>query len=263
VYFDVYEVLDPGCGLVAVSARTGRLAGSCFYHPRPTHVSVGIMNVHPNYLGQGVAKALLRHIVELAEHQEKPLRLVSSAMNLDSFSLYTRAGFVPCRAYQDVTIEVPPSGLNVHAEGPEHVREAILEDVDAMETLEMELVGIRRGKDFRYCLKNRDSFWHVSVYPSRQGGLEGFMISSAHPGCNMIGPGVARSEEAAAALVLAELNRHAGRRPVCLVPVDCGRLVRRMYDWGARNCEMHFLQLHGPGRPPEGVNMPTFLPETA
>jgi hypothetical protein len=105
------------------------------------------------------------------------------------------------------------------------------------------------------------------------------MLSSAHPGCNMIGPGLARTEEQAAALLAAELDRQRGRRPVMLVPVDCGRLVRQVYAWGGRNCEMHLSQTRsstgilpvdptghrrdaGAARPPGGVFMPTFLPES-
>jgi len=45
VFCDVYELLDPGCCAVAQNASTGRLMGSCFYHPRKTHVGLGIMNV--------------------------------------------------------------------------------------------------------------------------------------------------------------------------------------------------------------------------
>ena len=56
LFFEVYEFLDPGCGVVAVSPHTGRLAGSRFFHPRPTHVSLGIMNVHPNYFGCGAGR---------------------------------------------------------------------------------------------------------------------------------------------------------------------------------------------------------------
>ena len=39
VFFDVYNAMEPGCGVVAVNGESGQLAGSCFYHPRPTHVS--------------------------------------------------------------------------------------------------------------------------------------------------------------------------------------------------------------------------------
>ena len=67
IFFDVYEALDPGCGVVAENPENGRLMGSCFYHPREKHVSLGIMNVHPNYFGQGVARALLEYIIDFAD----------------------------------------------------------------------------------------------------------------------------------------------------------------------------------------------------
>ena len=75
VFFDVYNDLTPGCNVVAVNPQTGRLMGSCFYHPRPQHVGLGIMAVHPNYVGQGVGSAILRQIIEFARQQRKPLRL--------------------------------------------------------------------------------------------------------------------------------------------------------------------------------------------
>ena len=103
LFFDIYHALEPGCAVVAEDIRTRRLMGSCFYHPRPHHVALGIMNVHPNYFGFGVARALLNHIIEFTEGRGSPaLRLTQSAVNLDSFSLYNRAGFVPRHAYQDM-----------------------------------------------------------------------------------------------------------------------------------------------------------------
>lgn len=267
VFFQVYDALDPGCGLVAVNSENGRLAGSCFFHPRPTHVSVGIMNVHPSYFRQGVARALLRHVVELADAsgntaRQKPLRLVSSAMNLDSFSLYNRAGFVPRQVYQDVCLAVPEAGLGRNVAGTDRVRQATAHDLAEMTELEHELVGIRREQDFRHFIENRPGFWHASVYQGDRGRLEGFMVSSGHPGCNMIGPGLARTQPQAAALLLAELDRQRGRRPVMLLPVECQQLVRQVYDWGGRNCELHFGQVRGPWQPIRGVSVPTFLPES-
>ena len=262
VFFQVYEALDPGCGLVAVNPDNGRLMGSCFFHPRQTHVSVGIMNVHPNYFRQGVARALLGRTIDYADTEQKPLRLVSSAMNLDSFSLYTRAGFVPRQTYQDMVVDVPEGGLGHRVPGAQRVREATADDVAAMTELEQQLVGIRREKDFCYSIENGDGFWHVSVCEGERGGLDGFMVSSGHPGCNMIGPGLARTEQQAAALVLAELDRQRGRRPVVLVPAESAELVRQIYDWGGRNCEMHLAQVRGQWQPIGGVNVPTFLPES-
>jgi hypothetical protein len=60
VFYDVYNDLNPGCNVVAVNESSGRLMGSCFYHPRKSHVSLGIMTVHSNYFGCGVGGKLLR-----------------------------------------------------------------------------------------------------------------------------------------------------------------------------------------------------------
>jgi hypothetical protein len=78
----------------------------------------------------------------------------------------------------------------------------------------------------------------------------------------MLGPGFARTEEQAAALVLAELNRYKNRCLLFLVPVDCQQLVQTMYSWGARNCELHVAQVLGRFEPFDGVVLPTFMPET-
>ncbi len=262
VLFDVYQALDPGCGLVAENRQTGRLMGSCFVHPRETHVALGTMNVHPNYFGHGVARALLRHITDFADRTNKPVRLVSSAMNLDSFSLYNRSGFVPRRAFQDMFLAVPESGLDCGAPDPA-VRDATREDVEAIVTLEMELLGIGRPADFRYFLESAAGSWRLSIYEGQGGTVQGFMASCAHPYCNIVGPGLARTPDQGAALLLAELDHHRGRRPVFLVPVDCPELVRQAYGWGARNCELHFSQVRGASSTAQCLEFPTFLPESA
>src|SRR5665213_2088772 len=78
VFTDVYEDLDPGCCVVAWDESADRLMGSCFYHSRPTHVSLGIMNVYPDYFRRGVASALLKYITDYADARSLPVRLVSS-----------------------------------------------------------------------------------------------------------------------------------------------------------------------------------------
>ena len=83
-----------------------------------------------------------------------------------------------------------------------------------------------------------------------------------HPLFNTIGPGVARTEEAAAALLLDHLNRYPGRLPVFLLPVESAAVVRLAYRLGARNCEMHAAQTRGEAQPFRGVTIPTFMPET-
>ncbi len=262
VFYAVYELLDPGCGIVAENATTGRLMGSCFFHPRPQHVSLGIMNVHPNYFGTGAGKALLEFIVDFSRRQGKPLRLTQSAINLDSFSLYNKAGFVPRYAYQDMFLPVPDTGFDASPPGRDRVRDATPDDVPAMAELELDVSRITREQDYRYCIANQDGFWHVSVIPGDTGRLDGFIISCAHTAMNMLGPCVARAEEQAIALLAHELDHHRGRAPVFLVPVECEKIVRQAYQWGARNCELHFCQVLGDFHPFQGVSMPTFLPET-
>ena len=263
VFSEVYDVLEPGCCVVAENSRTGRLMGSCFYHPRPQHVSLGIMNVHPNYFGRGVARALLDYIIDYTDrHGYKALRLTQSALNLDSFSLYNSAGFVPRCAYQDMMLQVPEGGLSTSLPGLEHVRDAMPDDVSALVDLELSVSGISRETDYRFCIKNEQGFWHVSVYEVSAGKIEGFLISSGHPAFNMLGPGVARTEAQAMALIYKELDQYRGRSPVTLVPMEKTGLVRQMYEWGARNVELHFCQVRGEFQPFAGVNLPTFFPET-
>ena len=259
LFCDVYEDLDPGCCVVAEDQATGRLMGSCFYHPRETHVSLGIMNVHPDFFGRGVAGKLLRFITDYADAQRKPVRLVSSAMNLGSFSLYTRAGFTPRAVFQDILFKVPSEGLG---ETP-GVRDATAKDVDAMVALEQEVSGIRRKKDFRYFIENARGIWHISVLENARRGLDGFLCSVNHPASSMLGPGVMQTDTAAIQLIRSELNHHKGRSPVFLIPADRGELVRQVYDLGGRNCEIHLAQCRGTYRPAQGVVMPTFMPETA
>ena len=264
IFHEVYSATGSSRCVVAENARTGRLMGSCFYHPRKTHVGLGIMTVHPNYFGFGAGSRLLEYICRFTDgNGYKALRLTQSALNLDSFSLYNRNGFVPRQAYQDMILQVPESGLDHEVPGLDRVRDATLDDVPAMAALEMEVSGVSREEDYRLCIGNDLGFWSVSVYEGSAGNLEGFLASSSHPAFNMLGPGVIRSEEQAAALIHTELDRHRGRTPVFLVPVDRYGLVRQMYDWGARNCELHFCQVRGRFQPYQGINMPTFVLETA
>lgn len=262
LHFDLYSALEGSSGVVAEHTGTGRTIGSCFYHIRPTHVSLGIMNAHPNYFGRGVARSLLEHIIGIAEREGKPLRFVSSAMNLDSYSLYTRARCVPRRTYQDMIVAVPPDGIESDAVTDCKVRDATLEDVPLIAELELAVSHIRRDSDYRHFIRNPEKIWHASVIEGVDGELTGFLASCGHTACNMVGPGFMRTEESAAALLLTELNRYPGRSPVFLVPVECAELVQQAYAWGARNCEMHVCQVRGPFTPFSGVNMPTFMPET-
>ena len=261
LFCEVYESLDPGCCLVAWDTEQQTPAGSCFYHPRPTHVSLGIMNVHAEYFGQGVARLLLHAVTHIADKLGLPTRLVSSAVNLDSFSLYNRAGFVPRAVYQDMLLNVPG---DFPASADARVRPATSADIDQMQQLEQQLVGISRAQDFRFFLENQHQVWQTYVAESATGTLTGFVTSIRHPASNMVGPGVMRDEPTAIQLVQTALaHHHRDNRVVIVTPCTATELVAALYEWGARNCELHLGQVRGKYQAAAGVVIPSFMPETA
>lgn len=254
---EVYEALDPGCCVVATD-ETGALIGSAFFHPRETHVGVGVVSVHPMAFGRGVGRALMEEIIRIADG--KPLRLVSSAMNLDSFSLYTRLGFVPQITLQAVTLTVPADGL---PGAGTRMRAATIEDVPAIADLELRLNGIRKEQDYRFFVENKSGCWRLAVIENPDGKLAGFLAASAHPTDHLLGQGVAVDEATMQELVHGMLDRHfRGQHVVWLVPVGCSGLVRQAYAWGARNRETHLLSVLGDAPPMRGITLPTFLPES-
>ncbi len=253
IFPEIYEALDPSCCLIA--EIDGEIAGSCFYHPRETHVSIGIMNADPKFSGQGVARSLLDEIIKRAG--DKPLRLVSSAMNLDSYSLYTRAGFRPFEIYQDMLL---PAGKKLPPLS-EKVRPASAEDLPAIVKLEEEISGIRREKDWQFFLKNQAEIWRGFVFEN-EGEITGALFSVNHPGSCLLGPGVMRDDDSAFSLIIAQLTALQDASPIFLVPAKATQLIQKLYYLGARNCEIHFGQVLGEAKAPSGIVMPTFMPET-
>ncbi len=103
-------------------------------------------------------------------------------------------------------------------------------------------------------------------YQLRGGDLiqsSGWIGSIVHPASNMVGPGIARDQASASALLWHELNHRRGQTMVSLLPVTATDLVAAAYQWGAKNCELHFSQVRGKYQVPNGIVLPTFMPETS
>lgn len=264
IFYNIYNDLTPGHSIAAFDKTTNRMMGSCFYHPREHHVSLGIMSVHPNYSSEGVGHGLVKHILDYTkENDYKSCRLVSSAINMDSFSLYNKAGFIPRMVYQDMVINVPEAGLqDTSTKGMQCVRRASLDDVDKMGDLEMQVSGIRREMDYRYAISNPRGILHAIVYENDQKGIYGFMISVKHPVLNMLGPCVARDEDIAIALINKEIERFNGTWVLFSIPMEKTKMVMQMYQWNAINVETHLKEVWGEFYGFKGVSMPSFLPET-
>jgi GNAT superfamily N-acetyltransferase len=262
LFCSVYEELDPGHCIVAEHPRSGRLMGSCFYRERETHLSLGIMNVHPVYFGAGVGKTLLRFVCNCADAARKPLRLVSSATSLDSFSLYSHEGFVPRVVFQTILLSVPEKGVQLLNGPGDGVRPATESDVEAIAAVELAVSGIKRAKDYRYLIDNRSGDWRVLVHEDEDGTIDGYLASIGHPLVNMVGPGAARTEQQAIELLAGQLDSYRGRAPLVVVPCANRQLVDTLYKWGARNIDVGFVQVRGNHQWLQGVIFPSFLPET-
>ena len=169
--------------------------------------------------------------------------------------------------YQDILFTVPETGLD--CEPPKlasQVRPITVEDIPAMVALERDVVGIERERDLRYFHDNALGIWHGSIIEDPESAKEevaGFLHSVRHPASNMVGPGVARTSNQALALIYTELAQHRGGAAVVLAPTSATDVVQTLYDWGGRNCELHFSQVRGASQPiTDGIVFPTFMPET-
>ncbi len=258
----VYRRLDQGREIAARDAG-GRLVGVCFVHPRETHHAIGIVATDPDVAGRGVGRLMVEEALRRADRTGLPVRLVSSLLNLDSFSLYSRLGFLPRTIYQDLELAVPAGGMtHPQPTGCATIRLATPADAGAIADLEHDLAGIRRLPDLEFLL-DPTSGWRVWLAADGGGRPIGFLAGSGHPEFSMLGPGVAADEEAAAALIWTGLNAAAGRTMVFLVPAAATRLVHVAYGWGARTVELHVAQARGETPTGTGIAMPTFLPESA
>jgi hypothetical protein len=138
-----------------------------------------------------------------------------------------------------------------------------MEDAPRAADLEMRLNGIRREKDYRHFVENKQNCWRLWLAERADGSLAGFLAAVVHPCSQMIGPGVMEDETAAAALLHKVLDAEfRGRSVIGLVPVHCAALVQECYAWRARNVEMHLASVLGDAPPMKGVTFPTFMPES-
>ena len=262
IFPDLYEALDPGEAICATD-KQGEIRGVCFVHTRETHVSIGIVATDPRFSGRGIARLMMEAAMTRGLEQGKPVRLVSSLMNLDSFSLYTRLGFVPGTFFQDIEIRVPNTGLCQAAPvGVDQIRLATHADIQHLAELEFKLQRIRREKDYAFFLNNAVGDWRIWIHEDNSGEMRGFMVSSLHPEWNMIGPGIAFNSEIAQALIWKALNERRNRSTVLLAPAFATDLIATLYKWGGKNIELHVAQSTVPFDSTTGIAFPTFLPET-
>jgi hypothetical protein len=156
---------------------------------------------------------------------------VSSALNIDSFSLYSRAGFVPHTAFQDILVTLPAEGVNA-ASLETQIRDATLDDLDRIVSLESDVAGISRIRDWAYFIQNELGARRVSILVNWDAQLMGVLASIDHTCSRIVGPGVMWNEAEAIALAAAQLNYHVGQTVLMLVPVLSRGSLETVYSWG-------------------------------
>src|SRR5688500_5893505 len=131
-------------------------------------------------------------------------------------------------------LAVPPEGIKQEVPGAEHVRDARMTDVPAIAALELEISGVSREQEYRFCTENASEFWHTYDDENAHSGIDGFLPASLHPALHMLGQGVCQTDDEPIALIKRELEVNRGRSPLVLEPVEREKIVRQLYEWGSR-----------------------------
>ena len=117
-----------------------------------------------------------------------------------------------------------------------------------------EYTARQHGFDYFYGLKYSNDMDRVPSRPARE--------QFADPISEYWDLELLRNEEVIEIMLANLLDRFRGESPVFLLPVSATRAVQSAYKLGARNCEIHFAQCRGESMEPDGIIMPTFMPET-
>jgi GNAT superfamily N-acetyltransferase len=95
-----------------VAERDGRIVGSNFLDERSTIVGVGPITVDPEVQGSGIGRALMDAVLERSRERRVPgVRLLQSAYNNGSMSLYAKLGFDVREPF--AVIQGGPLGLGI------------------------------------------------------------------------------------------------------------------------------------------------------
>ncbi|MEM7491345.1 MAG: GNAT family N-acetyltransferase [Pseudomonadota bacterium] len=95
-YLDIDALTGPDIRFVAAT-EDGETLGTGALALRDGYAEVKSMFTAPAARGRGVADAILRHLIDLAAREGRPLLRLETGTGLDAaHRLYARHGFVPC-----------------------------------------------------------------------------------------------------------------------------------------------------------------------
>jgi len=246
-----YLSQDPeGC---LVAERDGSICGSVFGRRRGDHVSVGPVSVDPACQAIGVGRRMMQALFDLYPDAAS-FRLTQAAFNKESFSLYSKTGFIAAEPL--LRLERPPAPVTPEEDEP-HVRVVTAENAPLVADLDRRLTGTERERE----LPTHFGMGRVYVYGGDT-GIQGYLATMPTPGPTFLGPAVAHSEAQLGALIRAAL-RAAGSRPSGLhLPARFASTIDECYRLGFRLFSLETFMVRGQWQTPEAFFLHSVFPET-
>ncbi len=222
-----------------------RLLACNFGDERDEVVGVGPVAVAVDQQGRGFGRRVMESLLERADERGFPsIRLIQSAYNMQSFSLYHKLGFNVTEALALVQGR-PPAGTS--PEGT--TRDYRAADIDACDRLHRDVMGYGRRNDLEAMAR-----FAPPVVVERDGAVAGYL--TRFPGEEVIVThGVARDEQALRDLVIGTA-RAASEQLVLFIPVSHAATLRWAMANGFRLRELNTYMVRGEYAPPSGAWIP-------
>jgi GNAT superfamily N-acetyltransferase len=234
-----------------VATEDGHIVGSIFYRRRGETVSVGPATVAPAAQGRGVGTKLFQYVID-REPQARSMRIMQDSLNLPSFELLVRIGYM---LGEEVAMFTLPGGFREERESDPAVRMARVEDMADILAMDRRLFGSDRRRDFDFLRR----FGKILTLHSGR-ALQGYLAQMATPGRTMLGPGGADSSEALARLIHHAVGETLGELSLFL-PARSEN-VKPLLGVGFRLVGLSNLMYRGEWQAPPGAYAYSLFPES-
>ena len=246
-----YLSQDPdGC---LVAERDGAILGSIFARRRGDVVTIGPVSTDPAGQGMGVGRRMMQAVFDLYPDAAS-FRLVQAAFNKESYSLYSRTGFVAVEAMVRLDRAAAPV---TPEEDESHVRRATAEELQAVVGLDRRLLGVERERELP------THFGMGSVYVYDDGaGMQGYLATMPTPGQIFYGPAVAHSEDQLTALLRTALRAADAHTIALHLPTRFAATIDECYRLGFRLFALETFMVRGEWSMDEAFYLRSTFPET-
>jgi ribosomal protein S18 acetylase RimI-like enzyme len=246
-----YLSQDPkGC---IVAEQDGNICGSVFSRRRGDRVSIGPVTVDPGSQAIGVGRRMMQAIFDL-HPDAASFRLSQAAFNKESFSLYSKTGFVA--AEQLLRLDRPPAPVASEDDEP-HVRVVAAESAPLVAELDRRLTGAERERE----LPTLFGMGRVYVHGD-DSDIQGYLATMPTPGPTFLGPAVAHSEAQLAALVRAALRDIGPHASALHLPARFAPTIDECFRLGFRLFCLETFMVRGEWRTAPVFYLHSMFPET-